>query len=64
MAVPFLLHAFRFINPKVLNYVMISTPAHSYFVESRENGYLPSLDFVANLLKIQKTLIIDRGKSF
>lgn len=57
MAVPFVLHALRFINPKVLNYLVISTPVHSYSVE--KVGYLPLLGFVTNLLKTQKTLIVD-----
>lgn len=59
MVVSFLRHAFRFIDPKVLNSVVISTPAHSDFLESRENGYLLLLDFVAHLFKNQKILIID-----
>lgn len=59
MAVPFLLHALRFIDPKVLNYIVISTSAHSCFLESRENVYLLLLDFVAKLFKNQKILITD-----
>lgn len=57
MAVQSVRRSLRFINPKVLNYVVISTPVHSYSVE--KVGYLTLLDFVINLLKTQKTLIID-----
>lgn len=53
MVVSFLRHALRFIDPKVLNYVVISTPAHSDFLENRENGYLLLLDFVAHMFKNQ-----------
>ena len=59
MAVPFLLHALRFIDPKVLNYIVISASAPSCFLESRENGYLLLFDFVAKLFKNQKILITD-----
>lgn len=46
-------------SPQFLDYIVISTPAHCLFCrEQRKWNSLPLLDFVINLFKTQKTLVI------